>query len=250
MKRGFHTFIGIVICLLFWQTISSLGIIDKFFLPSPYETFSTLIKMLWSGKVIVSILSTLYKLIASFLIALVIGVPLGLIIGSSKIVYDAIEAPIDFVRSVPITALFPLFLLIFGVGDESKIAAAAFSSAILIMFNTAHGMKHVNRSRVMAAKILGARGFKLFKTVYFWECLPNIFVGIRTAASMSLVVIIVAEMFVGSAAGIGREIIAYQYTYSIPEMYAMILISGIIGYLLNYVFIINEKRIIHWSGYK
>jgi NitT/TauT family transport system permease protein len=249
MKQPLYTIIGIGIFLFAWQMTSSLGIVDHFFLPSPLQTFSTLAKILVSGEIAADILSTIYKLLVSFIIALIIGIPLGLLIGSSKSIYNCIEFLIDFFRSIPATALFPLFLLFFGVNDESKIAVAAFTSTIIIMFNVAHGMKHVNISRVIAARLLGARGLKIFTTVYFWECLPSIFIGIRTAASLSLVVIIVTEMFVGSSAGIGQRIIDYQYIYNIPAMYAMIILAGIIGYLVNYIFIVAEKRTIHWSGY-
>ena len=119
---------------------------------------------------------------------------------------------------------------------------------LIIIFNTAHGVMNVKNSRVLAAKIMGATKSQIFKWILFWESLPQTFIGLRSAISLSLVVIIVTEMFIGTTSGLGRRIIDSQITYEIPTMYAVILLTGIIGYLLNLVFLLIEKRLIHWMG--
>jgi len=96
-------------------------------------------------------------------IALIPGLPLGLFLGRSEKTYQSFEFIIDFFRSTPATALFPLFLLIFGIGDESKIALAAFTAMLIIIFNTAHGVMNASKSRVLAAKVMGATKIQIFK---------------------------------------------------------------------------------------
>lgn len=243
-----HTFIGPILLILIWAVAAKLQLVDKFFLPDPFTTIGKLVQLLGSGAIVGDIISTLERVVLAFIIALVIGLPLGLLLGRSEKIYRSVEFIIDFFRSTPATAIFPLFLLVFGITDISKIAIAAFASALIIVFNTAYGVMHAKKSRVLAAEIMGATKAQIFRWILFWESLPQTFIGLRSAVSLSLVLIIVTEMFIGTTSGLGRKIIDSQITYEIPTMYATILLTGIIGYLLNLLFIAVEKRFLHWSG--
>lgn len=94
---------------------------------------------------------------------------------------------------------------------------------------------------------MGASKIQIFSNILLWESLPQTLIGLRTAASWILVIIIVTEMFIGTSAGIGRRIVDFQYTYNIPEMYAMIIVAGTIGYLINLLFAIFERKVVHWA---
>lgn len=248
IKLKTNFLIGPLILLLAWWIIASFKIIDAFFLPSPLETIKEVLVLFSQEHIIRDILLTLKRTILAFLIALLLGVPLGIVLGSSRKIYNCFEFIIDFFRSIPATALFPLFLLVFGIDDSSKIAVAAFASLLIIIFNTAHGVMYIKKSRVLAAKLMGATRIQLIRHIYVWESLPQIFLGIRTAVSLSLVIIIVTEMFIGTYAGLGRKIIDFQYIYNIKGVYAVILLTGIMGYLINLLFVIIENKYIHWSG--
>lgn len=246
MRR--YTFIGLILLILIWAAAAQLQLIDKFFLPDPFTTIGKLIQLLGSGAIVGDLVSTLERVILAFVIALVIGLPLGLLLGRTEKIYRSVEFIIDFFRSTPATALFPLFILVFGITDKSKIAVAAFASMLIIIFNTAYGVMHAKKSRVLAAQIMGATKAQIFRWILFWESLPQTFIGLRSAISLSLVLIVVTEMFIGTTSGLGRKIIDSQITYEIPTMYATILLAGIVGYLLNLLFIVLEKRFLHWSG--
>ncbi len=243
-----HSFIGPIVLITVWAIVARLHLVDSFFLPDPFETIAEFGRLLITGSIIPDLLLTLGRVVISFMIALVIGLPLGLWLGRSEKLYKSFEFIIDFFRSMPATAMFPLFLLVFGITDTSKIAVAAFSSMLIIVFNTAYGVMHAKKSRVLAAKIMGATKAQIFRWILFWESLPQTFIGLRSSISLSLVVIVVTEMFIGTPTGIGRRIIDSQITYEIKTMYAVILLSGIVGYLLNLLFIEIEKRVLHWSG--
>lgn len=242
------TLIGPILLILIWAVAAQLELIDKFFLPDPFTTIKKLFELLLSGAILGDLFSTLERVALAFIIALVVGLPLGLILGRTEKIYRSVEFIIDFFRSTPATALFPLFLLVFGVTDKSKIAVAAFASLLIIIFNTAYGVIHAKKSRVLAAQIMGATKAQIFRWILFWESLPQTFIGLRSAISLSLVLVVVTEMFIGTTSGLGRKIIDSQITYEIPTMYAAILLAGIVGYLLNLFFIILEKRFLHWSG--
>jgi len=243
-----YTFIGPILLIFIWAVAAQLQLIDKFFLPDPFTTIKKLFDLLVSGAILGDLISTLQRVILAFIMALVIGLPLGLLLGSKEKIYRSVEFIIDFFRSTPATALFPLFLLVFGITDKSKIAVAAFASMLIIIFNTAYGVMHAKKSRVLAAQIMGATKAQIFRWILFWESLPQTFIGLRSAISLSLVLIVVTEMFIGTTSGLGRKIIDSQITYEIPTMYATILLAGIIGYLLNLLFLEVEKRFLHWSG--
>ena len=243
-----YTFIGPILLILIWALVAQLQLVDKFFLPDPFTTIGKLFQLLGSGVIIGDLISTLERVVLAFVIALAIGLPLGLLLGRSEKIYRSVEFIIDFFRSTPASALFPLFLLVFGITDISKIAVAAFASMLIIIFNTAYGVMHAKKSRVLAAQIMGATKAQIFRWILFWESLPQTFIGLRSAVSLSLIIIILTEMFIGTTSGLGRKIIDSQITYEIPTMYATILLAGIVGYFLNLLFLVLEKRFLHWSG--
>ena len=174
--------------------------------------------------------------------------PLGVLLGSNERAYRSVEFLIDFFRSTPSSALIPLFLLIFGVSDINKVAIAAFGALLIVVFNSAYGVINARKQRVMAARVMGATRWQVFKDVLIWESLQPSFVGLRSAVSMALVIVIVAEMFIGSDTGLGHRIIDAQQVLNVKSMYAAILAAGALGYALNILFLIAERHIVHWSG--
>ncbi|NBQ80167.1 MAG: ABC transporter permease subunit, partial [Betaproteobacteria bacterium] len=176
------------------------------------------------------------------------GMPLGILLGSNERAYRSVEFLIDFFRSTPASALIPLFLLIFGTSDINKIAIAAFGAWLLVVFNCAYGVINARKQRIAAAKVMGATRWQIFKDVLIWESLQASFVGLRSAVSMALVIVVVAEMFIGSESGLGHKIINAQQVMNTKMMYAAIMSAGILGYLLNVLFLRIERRIVHWSG--
>lgn len=190
---------------------------------------------------------TFYRVLIGIAISLVIGIPAGLAIGYFKKLYDSLEFIIDFLRSIPVTALFPLTMLFFGIGDTAKIALAAWLTTTIILVNTSYGVRHLNKSYFNMAKVYNIPKPYFFKNIIFYGSLPHIFSGIRIAISLCIILIIVTEMFIGSVNGLGNAIINAHLAYEIPKMYSLIIITGIFGYALNKVASLIEKRVIHWT---
>ncbi|MFJ9534106.1 ABC transporter permease [Herbaspirillum sp. NPDC101396] len=241
-------FIGPIALFIIWDLVVRAGWIKAILLPTPAATLITLVNGLAGGPLLMDFLVTVMRTLEAFLIAAVVGVPLGVLLGSNERAYRSVEFLIDFFRSTPSSALIPLFLLIFGVSDINKVAIAAFGALLIVLFNSAYGVLNARKQRVMAAKVMGASRWQIFKDVLLWESLQPTFVGLRSAVSMALVIVIVAEMFIGSENGLGHKIIDAQQVLNVREMYAAILAAGALGYALNVVFIVIEKRIVHWSG--
>ena len=240
--------IGPIVLFILWDLVIRFGLIKAILLPTPWATLQALVTGLAGGPLLADFIVTVVRTLESFVIAAVIGVPLGVLLGSNERAYRSVEFLIDFFRSTPSSALIPLFLLIFGVSDVNKVAIAAFGALLIVLFNSAYGVINARKQRVMAAKVMGASRWQIFKDVLIWESLQPTFVGLRSAVSMALVIVIVAEMFIGSDTGLGHRIIDAQQVLNVKSMYAAILAAGALGYVLNVLFLVAERRIVHWSG--
>lgn len=240
--------VGAVALVLVWWLCAAADLVSDKLLPGPWETFGSLWNSLVTGDMVKDATATLRLTINSFAIAGALGIPIGIVLGSSRRLYHSVEFVIDFFRSTPATAMFPLFLLIFGIDDSSKISVAAFAAWLVVVFNVAYGVMNARQTRILAAKVMGASRGRIFRDVMFFESLTQTFVGLRMAVSIGLVVIIVAEMFIGSVDGMGHRIIDAQQVYDLEDMYASILVTGVIGYGLNLFFLGLERWLVHWAG--
>ncbi|WOD40612.1 ABC transporter permease [Nodosilinea sp. E11] len=240
--------VGVLLLFSVWWLISVSGWVSPVLLPTPWATLQTLVSAVFTGTMLTSFMATVARTFQAFVLAAIIGVPLGVALGSSERVYRSVEFLIDFFRSTPASALIPMFILFFGVSDISKVVIAAFSALLLILFNSAYGVMNAKRSRILAAKVMGANRWQVFKDVLLWESMPQTFIGLRSGISIALVIVIVAEMFIGTQQGLGKRIIDAQQILNVKDMYASILMTGLLGYSLNMLFLMFEKRVIHWSG--
>jgi len=248
MLKRFLIFIGPVTVIILWFLVSLSGAVKPLFLPSPVEVVEKLGDLILSGNIMPHLWGTFYRTIVGFLGAILIGVPLGIILGFWLPVYRCFEAVIDFFRSIPATALFPLFMLWLGIGDVGKIALIMFACSLIVIVHTYYGVKHGIIGKREVAKTMGASQFQILTKIVFWDALPGIFVGARISLSLALVLAVVTEMFIGTEKGLGHIIYDSHQTYRIPAMYAAILLTGILGYLLNKMILLSERWIIHWTG--
>jgi len=248
MNKNFNFLFGVLGFILFWEILFQTKIVDPVLLPSPFQVLQALVSGFSNVDLKTDFLITVSRTIISFMLATILAVPLGVFFGSSEKIYQRVEFLIDFFRSTPASALFPLFLVIFGTGEKTKIAVATFGAALAILFNVAYGVMNARKLRQLAAKVMGAPPIYILKDVTFLESMPQTFIGMRSGISIALVIVIVAEMFIGSNNGLGQKIINSQMIFDMPEMYAAIFAAGTLGYSLNIIFLIIERKYIHWGG--
>ena len=246
--RPFLPVVGVSALVAIWSLATWLQWVDPVLLPSPIATFKALWQGMNGGALGFDFVKTVYRTGASTLIAAVIAIPLGIVLGSSERLYRSLEFVIDFFRSTPASAMFPLFLVLFGVGDETKISVAAFGAILVILFNVAYGVMNARKTRLLAAKVMGASSLRVLFDVTLLESLPQTFVGLRNGVSLALVIIVVAEMFIGSQDGLGHSVFEAQQLFDMPRMYAAIFAAGVLGYGLNLLFLLIERRFVHWAG--
>lgn len=240
--------IGVAGLLAVWEIAAQSGLVDPFLLPTVGQTVEALARGVTSGPLLGDLAGTLDRTGTSFFIACVLAVPLGVALGSSANVYRSFEFVIDFFRSTPASALFPLFMVVFGAGDTTKIAAATFGAGLVVLFNSAYGVMNARKTRILAGKVMGVGRLRLLLDIMLREAMPQIIVGMRGGVSIALIIIIVSEMLIGSSDGLGYRIYAAQVLFDMPTMYGVIFATGAVGYAFNLFFLILDRRFIHWGG--
>ena len=175
-----------------------------------------------------------------------LGILGGIFVGSFTLLEKVLAPILLFFRNLSILALFPVFLLFFGIGEESKIAIVAWASFWPIFISTTSAVKGVERILINAARTLGAERPYIFAHVVLPAAVPNIFPGIRLAASYAFTALVAAE-YLGATEGLGIYIRASQERFEIPSMYAGILVLGLIGVAINLVLTGVEQRVTRWQ---
>jgi NitT/TauT family transport system permease protein len=244
----FLPLVGVIGLILVWYIGYWLRIVDPVLLPPPDAAFKALWKGMTGGRLLFDFWQTVIRTFTAIAVAAVIAIPLGIVLGASERLYRSVEFVVDFFRSTPASAMFPLFLVIFGVGNATKIYVASFGAALVILFNVAYGVMNARKTRILAARVMGASRWQVMKDVILMESLPQTFVGLRNGVSLALVIVVVAEMFIGSVDGLGFRVFEAQQLFDMPEMYAAIFAAGALGYGLNVMFLLVEKSFVHWSG--
>lgn len=239
-----------LITLSIWWMITAFRIFSPLLFPRPEDVIATFLQLLIAShnNIWNDLAHTFVRILIGIITGTCVGLPLGLLVGYYPMLRRSCMPWIDFVRSIPVTALLPLFLLLFGLGDSAKIALAGFIVALLLIVHTSYGVIHANPTRLMIANTMSLTPWNIFRHVLFPEALPYIAVGMRLAISFAIIIVIVSEMFVGTRYGLGLRIIESQLVYATSDMYATIIITGMLGYILNRVYIFFEKRTLHWVG--
>ena len=136
-----------------WLSARAIDARVAVLLPPPTDTFRAMWIGMTKGKLGSDFMHTVERTVYATAIAAVIAIPLGIFLGASERLYRSVEFVIDFFRSTPASAMFPLFLVLFGVGDRTKISVAAFGAALVILFNVAYGVMNARKTRLLAAKL-------------------------------------------------------------------------------------------------
>ncbi len=227
-----------------WFAATSLGLVSPLFVPTVPATLRAFVEAVGDASLASDVSATLGRMAVGFSIAVLVGTPVGLLMGMSKKIYDALDFLVDFFRSIPTTALFPLFLLAFGIGDAAKAAVVAWGTGLIIIVSAMHGVRQANPLRLRVARVMRVRGLDLFFRVVLREALPSLTSGYRVALSLALVIVVVTEMFLGTSHGLGRRIMDAQLVYQTADMYMAILVTGAVGFALNKLLARVERRIV------
>ena len=213
--------------------------------PPPSATFRTLGGLLDSAEFWGDVGSTLQGWGAGLALAFAIAVPLGVTIGSSAVLYRALRVPIEFLRPIPSVALIPLVILVYGSGFESKLFLVVFGASWPLLIQTIYGMQDADPLALDTARAFGLGPVARFARVTLPGAAPYIATGLRISSSVALVLAVTAELVIG-ADGLGRSISLAQESAAVELMFALVVVTGIVGWLLSSAVAGAERRVLHW----
>ncbi|MGV7216491.1 ABC transporter permease [Bradyrhizobium sp. UFLA05-112] len=237
----------LIILLSVWEAAPRLGLIDPVFLPPFSEVIAAGWQLAQSGELYDDVSASLLRALSGFLISVALIVPLGLAVGWYARLGNLLKQFIEMCRNTAPLALLPVFILLLGIGEMSKITMVIYSCAWPLLLNTIAAVKQVDPLLIKSARTMGATPQQLFRKVIFPAALPTIFVGIRLASASAMLVLVASEM-VGAKAGLGYLIINSQYSFLIPQMYFGILGITTIGLAFNAVLEALEQRFMRWKA--
>jgi ABC-type nitrate/sulfonate/bicarbonate transport system permease component len=178
-------------------------------------------------------------------IATLAGVLVGLLLGLWTPARRATAPTVDFLRSIPAPALISIMILLLGFGNTMKVAAIAFASFFPILLNTIDGVRGVEPQQLEMARAYKLSQWHQIRSIVLPAATPQIFAGLRVSLAVALLVMAFSEMFAGTN-GLGFFILFSQETYRIPDMWSGIVMLGIVGYTVNVLFLLVERRALRW----
>lgn len=233
--------------LALWETAPRVGLVDKVFLPPFSEVVSAWFTLLGNGQLAEHVSASLSRALVGLAIAIVVSIPLGVAIAWYRPVAEFLNPILELFRNTAALALLPVFILILGIGETSKVALVIYAASFPILLNTISGVRTVDPLLIKSARSLGLSPIRLFQKVILPAAVPTIFTGLRMAAASSILVLIAAEM-VGAKAGLGYLITASQLNFQIANMYAGIVTIALVGVTFNGIVVAIEGRLSGWRA--
>lgn len=255
-NRTFHPFawiskalqrsIAIILVIAVWELVPRIGWVDRTFVPPLSEVLQVWWQMILSGEMWEHVQASLFRSLSGFFLAIIYAVPLGLIIGYYRKFAKIINPLIELFRNTAALALLPVFILVLGIGEISKVSIVLYACSWPILLNTISGVKNVDPLLIKSARSMGLSSFRLFQKVILPAAVPTIFTGIRLAGATSILVLIAAEM-VGARSGLGYLVNYAQFSFLIPNMYAGIITISMVGILFNQSLVALERKFTAWK---
>jgi ABC-type nitrate/sulfonate/bicarbonate transport system permease component len=237
--------ISIAAALALWELATRTGVIPERYISPASDTFARLFELLGEADFWTAVGNTLEGWALGLGIAAALAIPIGIVVGSSPVLYRSLRFVIEFLRPIPSVALIPLAVLVYGTGLESKVFLAAFASFWPLFVQTLYGVRDVDPVATDTARSFGLGGFERLWRIKLPSAVPYIATGIRISSAVALILSVTAELVIGSA-GLGQAINVARSGGAVDLMYALIIATGIIGWLLNILTTRVERRVLFW----
>ena len=249
LRKVLYRSAAIIALLVVWETAPRLGLVDSTFLPPFSEVLVAWWQLLADGQLLDNTLASLGRSLTGFGLAVAVAVPFGLLIGWYRPVAELLGPLLEVFRNTAALALLPVFVLLLGIGETSKVSIVLYACVWPILLNTISAVRTVDPTLLKLARSLDLSPLRLFQKVILPAAAPTVFTGIRLAGAVSILVLVAAEM-VGAKAGLGYLVNAAQFNFAIPQMYAGIVTISVIGVVFNQLLVALERRFTSWRREK
>lgn len=242
---------SVAFVLILWQVAGARRWVDPLLLPPPGEVLQTALDLARNGYQQVSlwqhILISVGRALLAFAVAVLIGIPLGLLMGLNATLNAVLDPFVQFLRPLPKIALIPLTVVWFGIGEGSKFFLIFIASFLSVVVGASAAVANVQRDRIRAAQLLGASRLQIFRHVVIPNTLPDLFTSVRLSIGIGWTALIAAEL-VAATAGLGWMVLnAGNYLRTDIVILGILLLGGI-GYLLDLLLVLAQKRYAPWTG--
>ncbi|MBJ6724320.1 ABC transporter permease [Geomesophilobacter sediminis] len=239
--------LSILLFFVVWQLLPKLGGIVETFITPPTVVFATLVDLFREGDLLSHVGVSLYRSAAGFAGAAAVAIPLGFLLGGNFRTFQRLVGPVlRFLGQVNPFSLFPLFILLFGIGEFSKVAMIFWVCIWPILFNTINAVKGIDPLLVKSARSLGTGVVTLFFKVILPDASPGIFHGLKMGCSTAFFMLIAAEM-IGASAGLGWMVWNAQINFQMPQLFAATVLISTLGLTLNFSLGLLESRLVGWK---
>lgn len=239
--------IVILLLLILWEIAPRMGLVDPTFFPPFTKVAESWWGLVISGDLYAHFQASILRSLFGFGLAILVSIPLGLIIGWYPLASELLNPVLEVFRNTAALALLPVFILLLGIGETSKVSIVFFACTFPILLNTINAVRNVDPLLIKAAKSMALPSYRLFYKVILPASIPTIFTGIRMAGSSSILVLIAAEM-VGAKEGLGYLINYSQQNFQITQMYAGIITISLLGVAINYLLVSLERKFSSWKS--
>jgi ABC-type nitrate/sulfonate/bicarbonate transport system permease component len=241
-KTGLAIGLPVALVTLWW--FASAGSTDFYF--PPLQKILAVFPDTWFGpRMVDDVLPSLTRLAIGYLAALLIGIGLGMLIGTNRTLRAVVEPVLEFLRAIPPPVLVPILMLLTGIGDTMKILVIISGCVWPILLNTVEGVRAVDQVLTDTCRSYRIRGPLRLWQLTIRSASPQIIAGARQALSIGVILMVISEMFAASS-GIGFTVIQFKDGFRLPQMWTGVILLGLLGVLLAFLFTLAERRILGW----
>jgi sulfonate transport system permease protein len=250
MKLGLRGMVGsvgvLVAVLALWAAVTHAQFISRVFLPSPVAVWGSLVDGLTNGDLVAHSMQTVQRMAVGWLLASLLGVALGAWVGVSATVRTWVQPMLEFMRPLPASAVLPLAISLFGLSSGMVLFVVAFGSMWPVLLATVHGFVHVHPTLREVARQMQLGRLAFVVKLGLPNALPDILAGLRLSLTVSLIVSVVGEML-ASQPGLGQSILLAARSFRAADLFAGIVLLGLIGLLSNAALAWVEHRALRWQ---
>jgi len=239
---GYVLALPVLLVLLWWA--STLGAVN-FFVPTPAALVQKFAQTWFGPRFFSDVLPSIGRLLVGVVAAIAIGVVGGVVIGSVRWLRALLEPTLEFFRAIPPPVLVPVLMLLMGITDAMKIAVIISGCVWPVLLNTIEGVRAVDGVLSDSAHTYGISGWARVRYLVLPSASPQILAGVRQSLSLGLILMVISEMF-ASSSGLGFTIVQFQRSFAIPEMWSGIVVLGLLGVTMSFIFQWAERNILRW----
>ena len=239
---AFVVALPVVLLVMWWVTTANST--DPY-VPPLQEIFVTFPDAWTTDRLMNDAVPSITRLLVGYLVAVLLGVGLGVLVGSSRTVRGILEPVLEFFRAIPPPVLIPILILFAGIGDTMKVLVIISGCIWPVLLNTVEGVRAVDEVLRDTSRCYGITGASRLRHLVLRSASPQIIAGMRQSLSLAIILMVISEMFAASN-GLGFTIVEFQRSFAIPEMWTGIVVLGFVGIVFSMLFGLVERRALGW----